>query len=58
MTVFFSVIDYINNAGIFLGDRKWFPTPILGNGFSCAYDFQRQKEGMTPVKLLLQNKLH
>lgn len=45
---------------IFLNGREFvsvFPHTNFGNCSSFAYDFQRHKQEMTQVKLVLQNKV-
>ena len=49
------------NIRIFLNDRELvsgYLISTLGNSLSFAYDFQRHKQEMTQVKLVLQNKLN
>ena len=49
------------NIRIFLNDRELVNgclISILGDSLSFAYDFQRPKQEMTQVKLVLQNKLN
>lgn len=53
----FQVIGY--NIKIFLNDRECFNGYLLstvGNSSRFAYDFQRHRQKMAEVKVILQNK--
>ena len=54
MTLFHTVVGY--NIGIFLNNRELVSSyflSILGKSLSFVYDFQRHKQEMTQVKLIL-----
>ena len=58
MTIFHS--DFFN-IGIFSDGRQLVSSYLIltvGNSLSFAYDFQRHKQEMTHVNLVLQNKLN